>query len=337
MNNRILFLVLVIGILSILDAKGQTRFKEYVLVNIFEKPLSSSTEGIVKQEQFSILFKYTINKFDIRDKKEYLRLKKGQLHITETQKTIKEVTHTIKTDSIVTSDTTLVITSKEKYSTPAYIKPGSYRANLHPSNDTLYINFWLDVKNNVSYYDANKPEITEFLFLPTETYFITLQNRQSVRFTGKNWEVAALTIPFRLHFGYSNSIDTVAASLNTDVNISAFFGRRITRRNYRYESHRGILENKFSFSHGLTLGLSSTNIDSTNTIGLSPKNDIEEITVPIFTLGYGLMMNISDFNLGVFGGYDFGIGKNAAKWNFHQRPWFGFGFGYKLALFTKME
>lgn len=323
-------------IFSLGNLQAQTKFKERVNINIYEKVDADSSIKFLKQEEYSLTKGYDIWVINYRTKKDTLELKKGDRLITEIEKTNKGKTYTVKTDSIVMRDTVMIFESKEKYSSKAEIDPGTYSANIYASNDTLYVNFWLETINDSTYYDYKNPEESDFQFLPTKKYFITLKNRQSAVFWGHNLEIAAVTIPFKLSFGYEKDNVEVPAEFNTGVNISTFIGRRLTRHSYRYDTFDKMVEKESSFSVGAVLGVSSIEVDSSSTY-LSANPVLSKKNVPVFNAGLGAIVNIGDFNLGLFYGYDFGIGKSAAKWNFHQKPWLGFGFGYKVALFTKSE
>lgn len=325
-NKTLLFgaFLVLLGANSI-NVTAQTKFKERVSITVNQKTTPDSLLSIFGQSEFYSIKGLTVMIKKTRDKTIELELKAGQQHIVEQEKSYSGQKHILRSDSIVTKDTTLVFTVKESYSTVANIDNGRYVANLHTSNDTLYINFWLDVINDSTYYQVQNPDKYNWDFLPTEQYFITLKNRQSMSFWGYNWEIAAVTLPFKLHFGYSDT----PYDFNTAVNISSFIGKRYSRFNYRYDTYEKMKKSDLSFSVGAVIGISSMIIDTTNT----NESTLEQTNAPILSLGFGGIFNLRDFNLGVFGGYDFGIGTTASKWDFHRRPWLGFGFGYKIALF----
>lgn len=329
MGYRILLLGTLICVLFSLQLQAQTRFNEYVSIDVIKNQTPDSLINAFGQSEFFTMKGLLIKVLETRNKAVKLELKAGQQHNTELEKIYSGVKHTISTDSIVARDTTLNFTIKEKYSDIAPIDSGRYVANIHTSNDTLYINFWLEQINDSTYYEVDNPEKYDWNFVPTKKYFVTLKNRQSIVLWGFNYEISALTMPFKLHFGY----DDVSAQFNSQVNISTYIGRRFSRHNYRYDTYEGMKKSESSFSGGIIFGISSTSVDSTN----SSITDLSPTSVPVFSAGMGGVFNFGDFNLGIFGGYDIGIGSTASKWNFHQKPWMGFGFGYKVALFGNSE
>lgn len=320
-----IFILLICSSVSI----AQTKFKERVYITVNDESLSDSLVKFLGQKEFYRTNGYKVMVLETKSKVENLVFKPGDRHIAETTKTVNGITHTIKTDSIISKADTIVLEKKEKFTKLADIKEGKYPANLHASNDTLYINFWLDKSNDRTYYDENVPEDSVFSFLPNKTYFITLRNRESVSFWGGNWVLSAVTVPFKMNFGKQGD----PTILTTGINVSTFVGYRFSKHSYSYDMYKKMNKNEFSFSLGPILGLSSQEIDSASTSGqVLVKNN-----TPLLTAGFGGVINIKDFSIGVFGGKELGIGKEARTWNYHNRWWVGVGFGYKLALFNKPE
>ncbi|MBD3615362.1 MAG: hypothetical protein HUJ22_02230 [Gracilimonas sp.] len=331
MLKHVLFTGLILFLFSEF-ATGQTKFKERVMINVVHIKDSSQK----KIAQYSKLDSLDIMELKTRSKKVVLDINKGDQLITTVEKTINGKTYTVKSDSIFSQNDVIIKSISETYSERASISSGRYAANLYASNDTLYINFWLAEHNDSTYYDFDAPNEADFKFLPNKKYFITLKNRQAVSFWGHNWEIGAITLPFKMHFGFEENNVKVPAEFNTDINISTFVGRRLSRVNYRYDMYEGMKNRNLNLSYGAVLGFSAQEIDSSSTY-LSNNPVLTKTSVPIFNLGVGLLFHISDFNLGVFYGWDFGIGTAATKWNFHQNDWLGFGLGYKIALFNKKE
>ncbi len=359
------------------EAFSQTKFRHHVKIKVTEEIKEQETESaLTENRQYEDYnYKYVILKKASEKVTDTLLVPGNSILTSEQEKTIGGVLFKFKKDStIIDSYIKEFEVNKSKSDTlnlprirPGFfprilpkLRSGSYNANIKATNDTLYVNFWLQSrdttkgksliknlfrkcqfsrKNNcdVPYYSLNERWKKDVPISPEETYYITLKNRQSVKFPYRNFDLAAFTVPFKYHFGYTSSNDLeIDPNFNSDVNLSLFLGRRIGSIRYTYDEYNGMIERDKSVSIGLVAGLSSQKIDSASTS--ASENPISsEINVPSLSLGIGLVFHINDFNLGAFYGYDFGLGQTARKWNFNERPWLGFGFGYKLAFLKKPE
>ena len=71
----------------------------------------------------------------------------------------------------------------------------------------------------------------------------------------------------------------------------------------------------------IVFGLSALEIDSAST-SLRGENALKSSrTVPTFTTGFGAVLDLNDFNIGCFLGWDFDLGSNGQKWNYSNDLW----------------
>ena len=259
------------------------------------------------------------------------------------------------------------------------------KANIIQKKDTLYINWWLQTEkgkgntalgngiiakspeetvtkgsldllaskeNRSRYYD---PSLVKNLstgeFEKCQAYII-LKNRDRARFLYSNWEIGAVTVPFKLRFGYNmmigdsaNTSINVKAETQTDVNLGLYAAYTIGKVSYRYRDKEEILPNQNYFSIGPLLSLSTVKLDSASTSashftkdeGMIERNFLAyETTRPAVSTGVAVMFGIRDIRFGAFLGCDFAFGENSSKWNYQGKPWLGFGLGYNLAFIRKI-
>lgn len=308
--------------------QGQTTFKHKVFIKGKGIPEDSLE---IKQDE-KLLSKYEM--FEIKQKSiiDTLVINKSSNLKTTREYKSKGVHYKVEKNVNVNADSIIIFTKKKEYSERFYLPKGKHKANLSVSKDSILINFWLT--NN--YYNLKPKEQEKSPYLPNTKYFIKLKNREYVSFSYSNYEISALTIPFKYHFGYSENDIEIDPVFNADLNISTFIGKRFGKASYTYDTYKGMIENNWSVTVGGFLGLSSQKIDSTST-SMDDNPLDKEMNVPSLSYGIGAVFNISKFNLGLFLGADKGLGNTAEKWNYDNRLWFGFGFGYKLAFLGKQE
>lgn len=320
----------IIVLITTFFVQGQTTFKHKVYIK--GKGIPKDSTAKIQDDKMSS--KYVI--YEIKQKKviDTLILEKiSNLKTTKEYKS-KGVHYEVEKNVKINTDSIIIFNKNKKYSKRFYLPKRRHKANLSVSKDSVLINFWL-AKN---YYNLETEEQKKSPYHPNTKYFIKLKNREYVRFSYSNYEISALTIPFKYHFGFSEDEIEIDPVFNADLNISTFVGKRFGKVSYTYDTYKGIVENNWSVTVGGFLGLSSQKIDSTSTsLDIKPIPIDKEVNVPSLSYGIGAVFNISKFNLGLFLGFDKGLGNTAAKWNYDNRLWFGFGFGYKLAFLGKQE
>jgi hypothetical protein len=325
---KAIFIFFLLG--SCFNGFSQTKFKHSVYLKSQGKP---SDEKNQKEKEMSGYKIFEIKSLTTNDT---LNLLKNYTLTKSKEMQIKGTKYELSKDSTILKDTNITFKTKKAKAERFYFDKGCYKANLSISKDTILVNFWLWELNDTSWYNATEAQKKKFPFNPETKYFIKLNNRQYESFFYTNWELALLTIPFKYHFGFKESDAEIDPVFNTNINISTLIGKRLGKVSYVYDTYKGMTENNWSATIGGFIGLSSQKVDSTST-SLATSPILKETNIPALSYGLGVVFNISDFNLGVFMGWDNGIGSLGQKWNFDNKPWFGFGFGYKLAFLGKPE
>jgi hypothetical protein len=170
-------------------------------------------------------------------------------------------------------------------------------------------------------------------------YILELQNREHIPFNHPSLDFGALTIPFKYRFGFTKNTIKIPDDVTASFNVGVYAGYKLTR--YSIINKAGTYTNRtfFSLRVGPFLNLSSTTLDSiSTTVGKVPmKKDIKQ-NIGVLSTGLGLMGDFKGVQLGIYLGWDFGMGSEAGNWNYHKRKWLGFGLGYKITdLFAKKD
>lgn len=201
-------------------------------------------------------------------------------------------------------------------------------------NEFLWSSF---SKEKISVVSADKNDNTTYFKKYPENAYIKLENRQYIKLKFSAWEMAALTIPFKYRFETSQNSITVPSEFSTDINISTFVGRTTGSLIYKNQASKKIKPHGSAISTGAFFGFSIVEIDSASTSLLGDEALTEKRTVLAFSPGLGAVYNFMDFNVGLFFGWDIGLGNTAQKWNYSNKPWLGFGIGYNLTMLGKKE
>lgn len=158
-------------------------------------------------------------------------------------------------------------------------------------------------------------------------YIIQLRNRDFISFRYRSWNFGAITIPFKFRSGYQIGTTIVENSHETDLNLGVFGG--ITpwgRYRQRLEGNELKDLSKLSVTFGGFFGLSSTTLNkASTTAGAKPITDDKEKKLAVISTGIGGMFNIYNFQIGVFYGWDYGIGQEGKNWNYGGHGWWGLG------------
>lgn len=229
----------------------------------------------------------------------------------------------------------------------------------YDSKDTTYIvqsdttfNLWKSFTSDMStdwfknssqiieVYKENDPNILDYYLVnrydKDADYTMKLENREFVSYRKQSLEFGPLTIPFKFRFGYSRNDIYINEEFTTDLNVGIFGGYKIGKYRVRYEGSSLKDLANISCTIGGFLNLSSAGLDSLSTTSSkTPFKKEEKATIGILSPGFGAMLTVYNFQIGVFLGWDFGFGRNAKNWNFNNRPWLGFGIGYSLTSFWK--
>ncbi len=170
-------------------------------------------------------------------------------------------------------------------------------------------------------------------------YILELQNREHIPFSYPSLDFGALTIPFKYRLGFSKNGISIPDDVTGSINIGVYAGYKLT--GYSLINKAGTYTNRtlFSLRVGPFLNLSSTTLDSVSTtVGKVPlKKDVRQ-NIAVLSTGIALMGDFKGVQIGIYYGWDFGMGSEAENWNYHKQKWLGFGLGYKLTdLFAKKD
>lgn len=164
-------------------------------------------------------------------------------------------------------------------------------------------------------------------------YILKLDNREKISFAEKAWEFGAITIPIKLRPLEEENGARAEQKFEGDLNIGAFFSYKFLGR-YRARYVRGAGFEKLasiSCNLGGFLTLGTQTLDKNNTAtGDNPITDDSTQSVGMVSSGLGLMLNVYNFQIGLYTGWDLGVGSNSANWDYHGKQWFGLGFSYSL-------
>lgn len=139
-------------------------------------------------------------------------------------------------------------------------------------------------------------------------------------------EIGVVSIPYKYRFGSKRY--SIPNDVSTGVGGGIYIGRKWGRTRF-FNDKLNTNSNSVAFTVGVFL--------SPIVIALS-----EEVTKKVVktksnemggSIGIAAMLSFSNVNLGIISGIDFPISGDSNKWIYANRPWVGFGIGYKLGIF----
>lgn len=171
-------------------------------------------------------------------------------------------------------------------------------------------------------------------------YTMKLANREFISYKNRAFEFGAIYIPIKNRFGYEQEVNgtkiQVKNDISSDVNIGIFGGYKFARYRIRLEDKKIKDLSKLGFTLGGFANISTTSIDSLSTsVSTEQLKKDEKVNIAVFSPGITGMFTFYNVQVGVFLGWDIGLGDNGKKWNYHKKPWLGFGLGYSLSSFWK--
>ncbi|KQT29558.1 hypothetical protein ASG22_19735 [Chryseobacterium sp. Leaf405] len=212
------------------------------------------------------------------------------------------------------------ITNEEMMSDPDYLKHSNVVIEVY-EKDGKTIKSYL-----VNKYDKDAD------------YTVQIDNRTVLHFKETGVEFGPVTIPIKIRPGFKRNGISVDQEFSSDFNLGAFAGVKIGKYRARYVRGEGFtqLPTSSSATIGGFLSFSTSALDKTSTTASeNPIVGDNKKTIGVVSPGIGIMYSIYNFQLGFFGGCDFGLGSDAKNWNYNSKIWMGFGFGYNLSNFWK--
>lgn len=201
---------------------------------------------------------------------------------------------------------------------------------------------WFRMSDRITVYRSDGSTIDYYLvnrFDRNAKYVLELQNREAISYNSSSLDLGALTIPFKYRYGFSKKETEIKSDVTASFNIGVYAGYKLTRYSIINKSGTYTNRTSLSFRVGPFINLSSTTLDSVSTtVGKVPMKKDDKHNIAVLSTGIGLMGDIRGVQIGIYGGWDFGMGSDASNWNYHKRFWLGFGVGYKITdLFAKKE
>lgn len=277
----------------------------------------------------------------------------ANLYIDEKDKSILHVNYWLNTINIVPARTIIEewypvyscigipTMTRRAVRLPTTNEETFYLERVNPTETAKIASTWfmnseqlhvLNTAGALDYYLVNR-------FDRNAKYVLELQNRQSIKYNSTSIDFGALTIPFKYRFGFKRNDIKVRDDVIASINLGVYSGYKITK--YSIINKAGTYMNKtfFSLRVGSFIDLSSTSLDSiSTTVGKEPMKKDDKQNIAVLSTGVAIMGDFSGVQIGIYGGWDLGMGPEAGNWNYNKRFWLGFGAGFKITdLFAKKE
>ncbi len=199
-----------------------------------------------------------------------------------------------------------------------------YNGNVLFEKDKLYVNLW----NFVYKVKSGIPNSSKFKD-DSKTLYYTLKDGQTVKLNFWEINATALTVPFKYR-PKSNSSEDIKGVFSTSFNAGLFGGISHGRTKFHYRKKVGNQSFTEKISLGMFLGAASETLTEKNTNDGSGLTDSESQTIGLASIGTGLVFSRNKLSLGLFMGWDLGIGSLSDSWDYNGRLWLGVGLGYDI-------
>lgn len=170
-----------------------------------------------------------------------------------------------------------------------------------------------DPLNDSTYYYLKIDKRTS---MATPTQYITLSYA--------TWEVGLTTIPFKYRFGNKN--DTIPNDASSSVNAGVYVGRKWGATRFYEDKTRNHNSWAFTFAGFISPTVIAISLENTKKKVATSSNE--------FGISYGVafLASYREINFGLLTGLDTPLSGNSKYWIYANRPWIGFGIGYKLGI-----
>lgn len=212
------------------------------------------------------------------------------------------------------------------------VKPGSSEINTT----------WYKTSDQIRVYDKPGGIVLYYLvnrYDRNAKYEYELPNRRFKSYKSSSLDLGALTIPFKYRFGFTKNGIKIPSDVAANFNVGVYAGYKLSRYKVINKSGTYINSTLMSFRAGPFINVSAQTLDSvSSTVGKVPFKTNEKQTIAVMSTGLGAMLDVKGVQIGLYLGWDFGVGTAANSWNYHKKPWLGFGVGFKVTdLFAKKE
>ncbi len=201
-------------------------------------------------------------------------------------------------------------------------KTNKLKGNLLFDEEKLYVNMW-----NFKYKNNDNPE--KQCKDDKKVLFHTFKDGETKTLWSWQMTSTALTIPFKYRPKDGDN-DAIPSTFSTSFNAGLFAGYSMgwTKFHHRKKVGNKTIENKVTL--GAFLGAASEELSSKNTNGDNKFTDSQTESIGLLSRGFGLLYSRNKINVGVFMGWDKGIGTSGKAWNHDGHLWLGAGLGYDI-------
>lgn len=169
-------------------------------------------------------------------------------------------------------------------------------------------------------------------------YSIKLRNREYISYRSTSFDLGPIVIPIKYRVPFKKNNISIEQEVIAAANLGIFGGCSWGRYRMRLEGNLYKDLSRVKTTVGGFVSFSTLSIDKTSTTGAEiPLTGDTKAQILILSYGLGVSTSIYNLNLGLYGGWDRGIGDYASRWNFDNKLWFGFGVSYGLSGFWKKE
>ncbi|WP_300025027.1 hypothetical protein [uncultured Maribacter sp.] len=203
--------------------------------------------------------------------------------------------------------------------------------NILFEKDKIYVNPWNYINEEI------KDDETEIYY--------KLKDGQTAGLYFKELTLSTFTMPLKIRFGGKSKvtkrgineqtmrtiiIDTlnnIDATFSSGFNVALFFGQSFGKTNLNHRNKIGNRITTHKHTIGGFIGTSAQTLTTSNTDGTLMEDDFKDRTIGLLSIGGGYIYSRNKFGIGVFAGWDLGIGELANIWDYNGRPYFGIGLG----------
>lgn len=153
-------------------------------------------------------------------------------------------------------------------------------------------------------------------------YYYQLHNRQSIKIKFNQFSIKAISVPLKVRIG-SDDLD-----FSTDANLGVLGGYSWGKTKFTHRKKIGNTKVEMKNTFGILLGTEKLEFSFED----ENQQRVDEESALIST-GLGFVYSYQKFAFGLTAGFDFALGENRTKWDYHARPWLGLAIGYSIFSF----
>lgn len=283
--------------------------------------------------------KYVIEKVKYDDAKdnEALRLKEKFSTICKKRSAIKNLIESVANRMRYSAELTdlsgkkFIITAKEanyeklkkviginENKVPDFYKDGNnfkYKGNVLFEKEKLFVNIWNFPRSTYTDYK--------------ETLYYTLSDGQTLTLGLREWTATALTIPFKYRPKDGDN-EAIPNAFSVSFNGGLFGGYTIGRTKFHHRKKVGNRTITEKITFGAFIGAASETLTKNNTNGADKITGDASESIGLLSRGVGVLFSRDKISVGLFMGWDKGIGSSGKAWDYDGLLWLGAGIGYDI-------